>query len=244
MGWRDELYFIKELKIVNKLIYKIKKYSLLTFILYLDPRTRWLQVRPPKNDEELKKMFQLRYKVYCEEYNFLNKSDYPDGLEKDEYDVRSDYLIAVDRYDNMIGCVRVVKPSGEPLPTHTSFDIKAELHLHHLQKTVEVSRLIVEKKYRSTKVGIALYRGIYRYCTENDYQYIVEAMENELARWINYLFLRFIPISDPILYYSTWNRAYIADVNDVSNAVKKDDYPLYKYLNWKLPKNKFQTHVR
>lgn len=221
---------------LKKIIKKLKKISLLTYILYLDPRTRHLQVRPPRNDEELKKMYQLRYKVYCEEYSFLNKSDYPNGLEIDEYDSRSDYLIAVDRYNIMIGCVRVVKPTGEPLPTHLSFDINAKLHLDHLQKTVEVSRLIVEKKYRSTKVGIALYRGIYRYCTENGYQYIVEAMEKELARWINYLFLRFIPISEPILYYSTWNRAYIADVNDVSNAVKNDDYPLYKYLNWKLPK--------
>lgn len=227
-------------KIVKHLKYldgKLKKTFLTLFLLHLDFRSRKIVFRPPQNEEELRAMYRLRYRVYCQEYKFLSAKNYPDGQEKDEFDNRSEYILAVQNSSQIIGCVRLIKPAAVPFPTEKEFNVKNV----DKQRTVEISRLIVERPYRSTKVGIGLYRGIYHKCVELGYTFILEAMEKELARWINYLFLRFIPISIPQKYFGTLNIAFIADVHDISEAVKIDNPLLHRYLNTGLPHQKSRS---
>lgn len=152
---------------------KFKKGFLTLFLLHLDWRSRGIVFRKPKNQEEIDAMYKLRYRVYCEEYHFLDPAKFPNKMEIDEFDEHSEYVVAIKNEKDIIGCVRLIKPNDKKFPTEEGF------HVTNLDKnnTVEISRLIVEKPYRSTKVGIGLYRGIYRVCAELGYTYILESME-------------------------------------------------------------------
>ena len=44
------------------------------------------------SEELLKEIYRVRYEVYCQECGFLPTSDYPDGLEIDEFDEHSSIL--------------------------------------------------------------------------------------------------------------------------------------------------------
>ena len=62
-----------------------------------------------KTEAQKRKAFRIRYRVYCEEFKFLNESDYEDGLEKDEYDEFSPQcLITHKRSGIPAACVRLV----------------------------------------------------------------------------------------------------------------------------------------
>jgi N-acyl amino acid synthase of PEP-CTERM/exosortase system len=46
-------------------------------------------VHKVSDDDKLRTVYRLRYKVYCEEWGFERPEDYPDGLETDIFDKRS-----------------------------------------------------------------------------------------------------------------------------------------------------------
>ncbi len=110
-------------------------------------------------NEEL--VFGLRYQVYCLERGFLPADNYPDGLERDEYDDYSTYVSATNQANIVVGALRVVRPpEGMPFPFQT--------HCTRLFNTpplppphecVEVSRVIISKVYRrradDTSLGIS-----------------------------------------------------------------------------------------
>jgi len=60
----------------------------------------------------------IRYRVYCEEFGYEDKSAFPDGLESDDFDPQSQHCLVVHKgTDTPAGCVRVVRTSGDgPLP--------------------------------------------------------------------------------------------------------------------------------
>jgi len=97
-----------------------------------------------------KLVFALRYQVYCLERGFLPVDDYPDGLECDEYDEHSTYVVAINQSNIVVGALRVVAPpEGIPFPfqTHCTrlFNRPA---LPSARDCVEVSRVVVSKVYR------------------------------------------------------------------------------------------------
>ena len=73
---------------------------------------------------ELKDLFSLRYSVFCLERGFLKAEDYPDGLEKDEFDAHSIQLAVRDTQGRLAGTARLVRnsPLGLPLERHFKID--------------------------------------------------------------------------------------------------------------------------
>lgn len=67
-------------------------------------------------DVDLQDVFALRYRIYCLERGYETSADFPDGLERDQYDDHSLHgLIRVASNQAPIACVRLVLPaSGEP----------------------------------------------------------------------------------------------------------------------------------
>lgn len=107
---------------------------------------------PAVTDTLKREAFNLRYRVLAEEHNYLDPTEYPEQVEYDEYDARSDHFLLVHRGGNLLaGTVRVIRPEG---------DAGDELQIvHHcgipdlgerlpLEQTGEVSRFAVSRQFR------------------------------------------------------------------------------------------------
>ena len=106
-------------------------------------------------------IFALRYQVYCLERVFLPPSNYPDGLEIDEYDDYSTYVSATNQSNLVVGGLRVVSPpEGKvfPFQTHCKRLFK-DTSLPPTRDCVEVSRVVISKVYRrradDTRIGVS-----------------------------------------------------------------------------------------
>ncbi len=100
--------------------------------------------------ELLRETYRLRYQVYCQELNFLNPENYPEGMEKDEYDPHSIHFAALDQEDEIVGTIRLIKGADIPFPieVHCRLDIKINGNGLLRKNLAEISRLAVSKKYR------------------------------------------------------------------------------------------------
>ena len=114
------------------------------------------------NTTYLSGSYALRYDVYCQEQNFLDASNYPDGLEIDEFDKTSLHVGSVNRSGVLVGTLRLVKSSPLSFPFMENCEIFDEYkHLcdpenPDIVKAAELSRLAVSKTYRRRK-GDGLY---------------------------------------------------------------------------------------
>jgi len=111
------------------------------------------------NTEQLKQeVYGVRYRVYCEEFNYEATDLFPDKLETDEYDdISMHCLITHKATGKSAGCVRLVPaPQTQPdflLPLEKYCDESIDkqfvknLHLDR-QKECELSRLAVDQTFR------------------------------------------------------------------------------------------------
>src|SRR3989338_5813192 len=76
---------------------------------------------------EMEAIFRLRYDVYCMSSNYLSPEGYPDGLEKDQFDLRATHFAAYkvqteDIGQKIVGTFRLIEPRGyEPFPIQLHF---------------------------------------------------------------------------------------------------------------------------
>lgn len=103
---------------------------------------------------DLDTVYRIRYQVYCVERGLLDENDYPNELERDEFDACSLHMLATHRSGHPAGTARLVMPSplGFPLMSHCVFsDDYAFLNdpSHPaLANFAEISRLAVSKAFR------------------------------------------------------------------------------------------------
>jgi N-acyl-L-homoserine lactone synthetase len=86
----------------------------------------------------------MRYQVYCEEMGFLDKKDYQERQETDEYDKQSIHIV-VQVGDKLAGYARVILPNHKDLPIFSHFDIPKEEDPKH---ACEISRFMIASIYR------------------------------------------------------------------------------------------------
>lgn len=104
------------------------------------------------NSKDIKNtIYQLRYKVYAEEFEFEKKEDHPDGYEKDEYDENSIHFAALAGKDEVMGTVRLVLNSEKGFPIEHAVKTKFIGDKPSADKIAEISRLAVSKKFRRRK---------------------------------------------------------------------------------------------
>lgn len=69
----------------------------------------FFDIVPACDDDLLRQSLELRYRVYCLEKRYEDPQNYPEGLEKDEYDARSVHTILRHRSTGVVtGTVRLV----------------------------------------------------------------------------------------------------------------------------------------
>ena len=107
----------------------------------------------PKLKQEV---FSIRYQVYCQELNYEPVSNFPDGLERDEYDHRSIHYLLKHRPSGVYaGCVRVVLPEEENPEAIFPLEKACPGYFNLMQRPrsqfCEISRLAVISKFRRRK---------------------------------------------------------------------------------------------
>ena len=111
-----------------------------------------------KTEEQKRKVYGIRYRVYCDEFKYESVDLYPDKEEKDEYDDYSVHCLIVHKATKKpAGCVRLVPAYHEnsdiqlPFEAHCPESLDREYidDLQLNQKTVcEISRLAVDRFFR------------------------------------------------------------------------------------------------
>lgn len=104
--------------------------------------------------ETMEEIYRLRFKVYCEEWGFEEADNYPDGMERNEYDDVSEHFYIRCKEDGVIiGTARIIMPSGlgYPIRKHCSIDREMEakaLGTEAGKRIGEVSRLAISREFR------------------------------------------------------------------------------------------------
>jgi len=91
-------------------------------------------------------VYRLRFATIVEE-GWAAAADFPDGLERDEFDERAVHVVG--RHDDgLVATARLVLPEpGQPLPTERDF----ELTMQPADGVVDIGRAIIVKDYRSAE---------------------------------------------------------------------------------------------
>lgn len=120
----------------------------------VDHYNRYFEVVRANTPALRERVFRLRYEVYCLENPFENAAEFPDGMERDEFDSRSVHALLRHRSTGAdVGTIRVILPGGERAPP---LPVAAILQKHGIDPdryfprrwTAELSRFAVAKSFR------------------------------------------------------------------------------------------------
>ncbi len=118
---------------------------------------QYFQVKLATSAEDKRSVFEVRYRVYCDEFRYESGENFPDRAEFDEYDESSLHCLIQHRSSGMpAGCVRLVpapddsrdllpyeKYCAESIDTAFIKNLKIERN-----NTCEISRLAVDGAFR------------------------------------------------------------------------------------------------
>ena len=191
-------------------------------------------VKRVEDPEELNALFRLRYKMYCEELHWLDAANYPEGIEKDEYDQYSLHY-GVFKGRDAIGTVRLIpeNPCGFPIINVVGGGIISSGE----RKTVEVSRLLVDKasnltKYNTITIVIALIKQVY---FDGKYKSGVTdwfaALDVYVYRLIRMIGFKFKPLGVPKIYMGSKTVPAYITTREADEYLLNRNKSFYDYLN-------------
>jgi N-acyl amino acid synthase of PEP-CTERM/exosortase system len=109
----------------------------------------YFEVVPARTPEQLKQAYRLRFLVYCVENTFEDRTEFPDGLERDHYDDHALHSLLIHRPTGAVaGTVRLILAA----PSEGRLDLPLE---RLVQPTpafppgiAEISRFAISKDFR------------------------------------------------------------------------------------------------
>lgn len=118
----------------------------------------WFSVDFASSAELCQRVYEVRYRVYCEEFGYEEREAFPDGQERDKYDAASLHCLITHRPTGRpAGCVRLVPANAGaglellPLEAHCGASLDhAFLDSLNLDRSTvcEISRLAVDGQFR------------------------------------------------------------------------------------------------
>ncbi len=184
-----------------------------------------IYVREVETRYELEQAFRLRYDVYVEEMKYISKNrldaeSLQTKMEKDEFDNQSLTTHLVAMKDGIaIGYVRLI--DGICPMENDTFNLNEYRNNNILPR--EVSRLIVEKKFRRSEVTLALLRLVYNYSKDREYLFCTSTKTHEkMYRKIGFKKMQETPLKNYKLT-GMWY-PFVLDINDtVQNCFNLKD---------------------
>lgn len=205
----------------------------------------------------MRRIFELRFQVYCLERGFLPEANYPDRCEIDDYDASSAHFCAFNLRDELVGYVRLVPADltqSFPFQSHCSALLEGASLALPAQAT-EISRLMVRHDYRrrrgdllagvtagqgsalvaqdmrehSPQILLSLYRQVYAYSIANGIDYWYAAMERPLARALIQMNFAFRQIGPPSDYYGVV-APYVGDLHELEAHLEQRNPALMAWM--------------
>ncbi|MFC1687446.1 GNAT family N-acyltransferase [Patescibacteria group bacterium] len=184
-----------------------------------------------ESDDMIKKVYKLRYEIYCNEVKLLNGEECNDRVESDEFDIHSIHLAVLDRKNEVVGTVRLIKNSILGLPTINEFKLSERLEKVNKEKTLEISRFMVKKNFRKTMLMVDMCKAVYQYTKQNDYHYMLGCAEKWFIISMNQLFGPLNVIGDPKFCFNAMNHPFILGVEEAERNNRKISKVLHKYFS-------------
>jgi len=150
--------------------------------------------------------YRLRYQVYCVERGFLSATDYPDQLERDDFDRYSLHLGVVDRNGELKATSRLIQVSvlGLPMFRHCEiFPHETEV-FRSTNRIAEVSRLCMSRQPGDrdrSEVIPTMYRALYQFSKRAGFTHWLVATERGLHRLLTGFGFPFRPVGPQIDYF-------------------------------------------
>lgn len=101
------------------------------------------------SEEELRKIYRLRYKVFCLEWGFEKFENYPDEMVTDIYDTNSVHFAVKDsERQKIIGAIMLILNSNEGFPTEKYCELDIDNKDIPRDGLAEISRLVIHRDFR------------------------------------------------------------------------------------------------
>ncbi|MEN8128587.1 MAG: PEP-CTERM/exosortase system-associated acyltransferase [Pseudomonadota bacterium] len=127
----------------------------------IDSYKQYFNVTYAMTREQRMHAFRIRYQVYCREFQYEREENFPDQLERDEYDDQSLHCLLIHKPSKSVaGCVRLIRPSLKGKTSLLPFEYccqeavdKQKMDISMLERGSfgEVSRLAVLPAFRRRK---------------------------------------------------------------------------------------------
>jgi len=197
---------------------------------YLNRPFKKYSIEVVNDPDTLHKIFNLRYEIYCLRDKLLKPDNYPDGIEKDEYDDSSVHFAIFDHKRNVVGTVRLIKYTSKLFPTESEFELQSKLSKIPHEKMVEISRFLLIPEFRKTMLMIDLCKSIYLYSKKNEIDYWLGCAENWFIDALNKLFGPLDIIGDPHVCFNAMNYPFTLLVAVAEKNVKMRNKVLFWYF--------------
>ena len=153
------------------------------------------------DDPLMQKVYRFRCEILCEELGFFKKSDYPDGLEMDEFDRYSDHCVALDGKGEVAAYVRMIyaNPYGFPMSNHMK--VYEEYERIDPKEAAEPSRIFLRADYRGMKstlfiLDTFLKDFIYPKAKERGVKYLYGSLQRNFLRLLRLIKMNYTVIGE------------------------------------------------
>ena len=184
-----------------------------------------------KNRDELEKTFRLRFKVYCQEKNWLTPNRFPDELEHDLFDSHSEHIIALNSQQEIIGALRLIRPRSSDgyLPIHSVKGVSLRDIQH--QNMAQLSRLVLDPEYRIEPVLLGLLRYVFHYTQEHHILVLVFNCPAHFCCLLKKSGLSFIELAANTLINGRNSTPVLCELSTVLDSIRLKDHDLARWLN-------------
>lgn len=190
-----------------------------------------LYFKTAETDLDFEKCYRLRYQVYCEEKRWLSPDDFPDKMEKDEYDSKAAHVMALDADFNCVGIMRIIKECDHrrlPYLDHPGMQGRS----YNAKNLAELSRFVIIAQRNRHLVLKGLLRLVYLTSRRIGVDNWVYVSEPSLIRFIDRYKYYFDPICAPAKYYGGFTLIAACDISKTEARWKANDMETWNF-HWK-----------
>lgn len=183
-----------------------------------------------EDKDELNELYKIRYQVYCEEFGYLEKEEYPNKVEYDIFDSNSVHFILRHRKSKEVAAtVRLILNSNLRFPIEKHFTLDLQKQFVNNTNIAEISRLIVAKKYRKKLLLISLIKGLFSFIWSKKIDYIYAVLDDKLFKTVKKMGFPFKKIGAPSVYQG-FTTPYIINVQEMMDNLYDCNPRLLKYI--------------
>lgn len=212
------------------LVIYIRLLNVITLTNYTDMESlqKELYFKVADSDFELQNCYRLRYKVYCEEKRWISPSDFPDKMERDEYDTKAVQVIAMNEDFEIVGMMRILQEADfSKLPYQEHPGMKG--NKVQASNAAELSRFVVTATKSRYYVVKGLLRAVYQTSRNMGIDNWIFMYEPSLKRLLaNFKFFT-DPLCLPTKYYGALTMVGLADIPKLEKIWRRNNPDAWKF---------------